>query len=237
MIYTVTQIQIKEAGMKIDQIEHVDIKRKKDLLEIQRKIALNSKILDQFEDLEVIGGVDQAFFDDKIISGIVLLDYNSLDIINRVYTVMGVDFPYIPGLLAFREAPSIIKAFSKLRKKPDLLMVDGCGINHPRFAGLATHVGVELDVPTIGVAKKILCGKFEHEPEKVDDFSLISYKDKKVGAIFKSKKNCNPIIIAPGHKVSLESSIEIVRHCLKGYKLPEATRQAHLYVSEVKKSL
>ena len=129
---------------------------RKDLLEIQKTIASKSITLDRFEKIKIIGGVDQAFLDDKIISGIVLLDYNSLEIIDKVYTVMDVDFPYIPGLLAFREAPSIIKAYAELNTKPDLLVVDGCGINHPRFAGLATHVGVELDVPTVGVAKKIL---------------------------------------------------------------------------------
>jgi len=210
---------------------------RKDLLEIQKTIASKSITLDRFEKIKIIGGVDQAFLDDKIISGIVLLDYNSLEVIDKVYTVLDVNFPYISGLLAFREAPSIIKAYAELKTKPDLLMVDGCGINHPRFAGLATHVGVELDVPSVGVAKKILCGKYEHEPKTVNDLSLISYKDKKVGAIFKSKKNCNPLIIAPGHRVSLKSSIDIVRHCLRGYKLPEPTRLAHNYVGEVKKEL
>ncbi len=210
---------------------------RKDLLKIQKTIASKSITLDRFEKIKIIGGVDQAFLDDKIISGIVLLDYNSLEIIDKVYTVMDVDFPYIPGLLAFREAPSIIKAYAELKTKPDLLVVDGCGINHPRFAGLATHVGVELDVPTVGVAKKILCGKYNREPKEVNDLSLISYKDKKVGAIFKSKKNCNPLIIAPGHRVSLKSSIDIVRHCLRGYKLPEPTRLAHNYVSDLKKEL
>ncbi|MDY6965450.1 MAG: deoxyribonuclease V [Halobacteriota archaeon] len=208
-----------------------------DMLRIQENIALKTVTSDQLDRLVVIGGVDQAFYDDKIISGIVLLDYDSLEELESVYTVMDVDFPYIPGFLAFREAPSVIEAFSRLKIKPDMLIVDGCGINHPRFAGLATHVGVELDIPTIGVAKKILCGDFKKEPQEVGEFSEIAYKGRRVGAIFKSKKNCNPIIIAPGHKVSLESSIKIVRHCLKGYKLPEATRLAHQYAGYTKREL
>ena len=106
-----------------------------DLIKIQERVASEAITSDQFGKLEVIGGVDQAFLDDKIISGIVLLDYNSLEPIDSVYVVMDTNFPYIPGFLAFREAPSIIDAYSKLRTKPDLLMVDGCGINHPRFAG------------------------------------------------------------------------------------------------------
>lgn len=210
---------------------------RKDLLNIQKTIASKSEISDQFGKVEVIGGVDQAFLEDKIISAIVLLNYDSMEQIGSVYTVMDVDFPYIPGFLAFREAPSIIDAFSKLNKKPDMLMVDGCGINHPRFAGLATHVGVELDIPTIGVSKKILCGEFETEPKKVGEISEISYKAKRVGALFKSKNKCNPIIVAPGHKVSVSTSIEIVRHCLRGYKLPEPTRLAHLYAGNAKKNI
>ncbi|MDY6959511.1 MAG: endonuclease V, partial [Halobacteriota archaeon] len=138
-----------------------------ELLKIQEFIALKTLLKDDFEELKVIGGVDQAFLGDRIISGIVLLDYATMDKIEEVYAVMDVDFPYIPGLLSFREAPSIIEAFGKLKRVPDILMVDGCGINHPRFAGLATHVGVELDIPTIGVAKKILCGEYKKKPEEV----------------------------------------------------------------------
>ncbi|MDY6959451.1 MAG: endonuclease V, partial [Halobacteriota archaeon] len=157
--------------------------------------------------------------------------------IEEVYTVMDVDFPYIPGLLSFREAPSIIEAFGKLKRVPDILMVDGCGLNHPRFAGLATHVGVELDIPTIGVAKKILCGEYKKKPEEVGEISEIIYKERIVGALLKSKKNCNPLIIAPGHKVSVTSAIKITCSCLRGYKLPEPTRQAHLYAGSIKRRL
>jgi len=154
-----------------------------EMLKIQECIASKAVVEDKFDELKVIGGVDQAFQDDKIISGLVLLDYDSMEQIDNVYTIMDVDFPYIPGLLSFREAPSIIEAFRKLDKKPEILMVDGCGINHPRFAGLATHIGVELDIPTIGVAKNILCGEFRTKPEKVGEMSEISYKGKIVGAI------------------------------------------------------
>ncbi|MDY6931050.1 MAG: deoxyribonuclease V [Halobacteriota archaeon] len=208
-----------------------------ELLMIQDLIASKAILKDDFEKLNIIGGVDQAFFEDKIISGIVLLDYTTMDKIEEVYTVMDVNFPYIPGLLSFREAPSIIEAFGKLKRLPDILMVDGCGINHPRFAGLATHVGVELDIPTIGVAKKILCGQYKAKPEEVGEICGIFYKGKTVGTILKSKKNCNPLIIAPGHKISVNSSLEIVKTCLRGYKLPEPTRQAHMYAGSIKRRL
>jgi deoxyribonuclease V len=204
-------------------------------IEIQKKIASKALIEDKFRGVRAVAGVDQAFFDERIISGIVILDYNSLEMMESLYSIARVKFPYIPTFLSFREGPAIIKAFSLLRKRPDLLMVDGCGIVHPRFAGLATHVGVVLNIPTIGIAKRLLCGEYERVPEEENEYSIISYNGRSVGALLKSKKNCNPIVISPGHRVSLSTSIEMVKHCLKGYKLPETTRHAHIYVNEVKK--
>lgn len=207
------------------------------LYKIQRDIANRAIVEDDFERLETVAGVDQAFIGDKIISGIVVLNLRSHNPLERVYSVMKADFPYIPGLLAFREGPAVIDCFSKLNEKPNMLMVDGCGINHPRFAGLATHVGVSLDIPTIGVSKNLLCGSYKHIPERVNDFSIISYEEREVGVIFKSKRGCKPIIVAPGHRVSLETAADIVRLCLTKYKLPEPTRQADRYVNSVKREI
>lgn len=129
-----------------------------------------------------------------------------------------------------------MNAYQKLKTKPDLLLVDGAGINHPRGAGLATHVGVALDVPTIGITKKILCGKGD-EPPEVGEASPLIFKTKTVGWLLKSAKNCRPIIVAPGHRISLESSLVIVKSCLRGHKLPEPSRLAHEYANAIKKEL
>ncbi len=235
------------------------------LYSIQREIASKAIIEDrQHKELTVIAGADQAFFykdidveepgarararvkatpegqegegQEMIISAVVLLEYPSLKLLHHSSAVMPVEFPYIPGLLSFREAPAIIEAFLKLDSgaKPDLLMIDGCGINHPRFAGLATHVGVMLDIPTIGVAKNILCGSGSI-PSEPGEASLIEYNGRAVGYYFKSKKGCRPIIVAPGHKVSLPTSLAIVRSCIRTHKLPEPTRLAHLCVNRLKK--
>ncbi|MDI6888189.1 MAG: endonuclease V [Methanocellales archaeon] len=191
---------------------------------------------DRFETLKGVAGVDQAFFDDKVISGIVVLDYETMDALEKIHSIEEVDFPYIPTFLSFREGPAIVSAFRTLKNKPDLLMVDGCGINHPRRAGLATHVGVALDTPTIGVAKRLLCGVVK-TPTKVDECNPILLDGKHVGASLLSKSGCNPIYIAPGHRVSLRTTIKIVKHCLRGYKLPEPIRVAHEYVGRVSKRL
>ena len=206
------------------------------LIRAQEIVSSRALVEDKFGELKKIAGVDQAFLDDKIISGIVILDYDTMDVVEKKHSIKDVDFPYIPSFLSFREGPAIISAFRSLKTIPDLLMVDGCGINHPRSAGLATHIGVALDIATIGVAKKLLCGTVD-KPMNIGEHSLIILHDQYVGASLLSKKGCNPIIIAPGHKVSLSSTIDIVRYCLRGQKLPEPIRIAHKYVGDIKRKL
>lgn len=224
------------------------MKNTEELYSIQKEIASNAIIEDKLSlnELNIIAGADQAFFyeskkntedivrREKIISAVVVLEYPSMKFIDYSYSVMPVDFPYIPGLLSFREAPAIINAFHVLKNKPDLLVIDGCGINHPRFAGLATHVGVTLNIATIGVAKNLLCGIGE-VPMKEGEAHVIKYKDREIGYYLKSKKGCKPLIVAPGHKVSLKTSLWLIKNCIRKHKLPEPTRIAHLCANKIKK--
>jgi deoxyribonuclease V len=224
------------------------MKPTEELYRIQEEIASKVVIEDKLslKELKLVAGADQAFFyeskndtedkdrQEKIISAVVVLEYPSMQFIDYSYSAMPVDFPYIPGLLSFREAPAIINAFNTLKNKPDLLVIDGGGINHPRFAGLATHVGVILDVATIGVAKNLLCGNGEVPGEEGEEY-VIKYEGQDIGYYLKSKKGCKPIIVAPGHKVSLETSLKIIKNCHKVHKLPEPTRIAHLYANKIKK--
>ncbi len=204
------------------------------LLSAQKLAAERAVIRDDFAPIKLIAGADQAFAGDMMLSGIVVLNYPSLEIVERVFSIEQVIFPYIPTFLSFREGPAIMSAFEKLKNRPDILMVDGAGINHPRRAGIATHIGVALDVPTIGITKKLLCGSGE-EPVEVGEASPLLYEARKVGWLLKSIKRGRAIIVAPGHRVSLESSLSIVRSCLRGHKLPEPARLAHLYANEEKK--
>ncbi len=206
------------------------------LIAVQKLIAEKAIIKDDFGKLRLIAGVDQAFMDDRIISGIVILDYKSLEVVERVYSTLIVDFPYIPTFLSFREGSAIVNTFKKLKLIPDILMVDGAGINHPRSAGLATHVGVALDVPTIGITKRILCGSGE-EPSLVGEANPLIYKGRIVGWLLKSSKRGRAIVIAPGHRVSLDSSLLITKATLRSHKLPEPTRLAHEYANGLKKNL
>ena len=221
------------------------MKTTEELYRIQEEIASKAVIVDKLNPkLKLIAGADQAFFydskaenkreEEKIISAVVVLEYPSMKLITYSHSVMPVDFPYIPGLLSFREAPAIITAFRALKIKPDLLVIDGGGINHPRFAGLATYVGVILDVATIGVTKNILCGNGEL-PDEEGDACMIKYKGKEIAYYLKSRKGSRPIIVAPGHKVSLATSLMLIKNCIRKHKLPEPTRIAHLCANKIKK--
>ena len=194
-------------------------------IEIIKKLSLK----DEFKKIERIVGFDQAFLNDKIISAAVVCDYNSLEIIEKKYVVEEVKIPYIPGFLSFREGPAITKAYRKLKTKPDIVMIDGNGILHPIKAGLATHVGIILNTPTIGVAKSLLLGVVKNRRVYVDG-EVRGYE-------LYTKKGCKPIYVSPGHKISLKTSVKVVKDCVRGHKLPEPLRLAHLYANEVKSIL
>ena len=204
------------------------------LLEVQRKIASRVDLSDSYS-TESVAGIDQAFLDGRIVSGAVVLG-PTLEVIGRASCIMSAAFPYIPGLLSFREGPAAIRAVRKLSPKPTLLFVDGCGINHPRMVGLASFIGVLNNMPTIGVMKNVLCGEGEL-PEKFGQAAPLLHNGKQVGHLLKSKDGCRPIIIAPGHRISMQSSLELVRRHLVDHKLPEPCWLAHIHVNQVKREL
>ena len=146
------------------------------LLAAQKRVAESVIVKDEFSKIRMIAGVDQAFIDDTIISGIVVLRYDSFEIVERVHSIQHATYPYIPTFLSFREGEIIVNTCRKLNTTPDLLMVDGAGINHPRKAGIASHVGVALDLPTIGITKRILCGSGK-EPINVGEATPLFYKN------------------------------------------------------------
>lgn len=199
-------------------------KLKKEQIELAKKIITR----DEFSKIDTIAGVDQAFFNNKIISAIVVCDYKTIEVIEREYVIVDAEFKYMPGLLCFREGPAIIEVFKKLKTKPDILLVEGHGIAHIRKLGLASYVGLMLDQPTIGVAKNLLHGK------NVD--KAIYIKNEIRGYELKTREGSKPVYVSPGYNVSLKSSLEIVKNCLKEkHKLPEPLYLAHRYVNKVKK--
>ncbi len=196
----------------------------------QIKLAKEVVCRDEFDKVKLVAGVDQAFIGDEVISAIVVCDYKTLKPVEEKYAIVKTDVPYIPGYLSYREAPAIVEAYGKLEQKPDVLIVDGNGILHPRRIGMASHVGILLDVPTIGVAKTFLLGeKMDHEimvGNEVRGFELIT------------KEHARPIYVSIGHKIGLGSSVRIVKDCLVyPHKLPEPLHLAHRKADDLREQL
>lgn len=185
-----------------------------------------------------IAGADISFnkYSDIVYAGIVVFSYPDMKIIGNATAISRTTFPYISGLLAFREIPALLEAWKKLTVKPDVMVLDGQGIAHERRLGIATHFGLITDVPSIGSAKSRLYGKYD-EPANIPLAESPMYdKGEQIGVAIRSKKNCNPIYVSPGHKVSMEQSVAIIKNCLRGYRIPEPTRQAHLLVNKIRVS-
>ena len=208
------------------------------LREMQMKIAARVILEDRFrKPIKVITGFDASFLDDQAVVAAVSVNYNTLEVIERKVLKEKVHFPYIPTFLGFREGPLVTKLLKKLRVKPDVLMLDAQGVAHPLFCGCASHVGVLAQKPTIGVAKSLLCGEYREEPREVGAWVPLVYMGRVVGAVFKSKRGCRPLFVSPGHMISLASSIQIVKGCVRGYKLPEPLHLAHRLAVEKRKLL
>ncbi len=200
------------------------------LKEEQLKLAKKVVLKDSFEKLELIAGVDQAYNQDQVISAIVVCDYKTLEVKERIFAVVKVKIPYLEGFLAYREGQAISESYSKLENKPDVMIFDGNGILHPRRCGLASHMGVLLDQVSIGVAKKLLVGEVEGN---------IVYVEKVARAeLIVTREHSKPIYVSPGHKISLKTSAEIVKKCLRfPHKLPEPLHLAHRYADEIREKI
>lgn len=202
-----------------------------------QQIELASQVIREDRQLQdppaLIAGGDVGFEQGGEVTraAIVLLRYPSLELVEYQVARIATTMPYIPGFLSFREYPALLAAWDKLSQKPDLLFIDGHGISHPRRLGVASHFGMLVDVPTIGVAKKRLCGKFDPLGDEPGDKQPLIDKGEQLGWVLRSKKRCNPLFIATGHRVSTDSALMWVQRCMAGYRLPEPTRWADAVAS------
>jgi deoxyribonuclease V len=199
----------------------------RELKKEQLKLAKKVVVKDDFDELRYVGGCDQAFFDNKVISAVVVLELDTLKLVEKKFAVADAPIQYIPGFLSYRESPAIVAAVSKLEQKPDVLMIDANGILHPRRIGMASHVGILLDMPTIGVAKKLLLG------EEKDGKVFVEGEARAMA--MKTKEHAKPIYISPGHRVSLKTAADTVKKCMvEKHKLPEPLHEAHKYCNKVR---
>ncbi len=189
-----------------------------------------------------VAGLDCAFSKDgeHIFAAIIVLKMPSREVVETVSARKPVSFPYIPGLLSFREAPVCLAAVEKLTTTPDVFLIDGQGIAHPRRLGLAAHLGLFLNKPTIGCAKSRLTGRFTVPGPEKGDFSPLTDSssgaaEETIGVVLRTRTNVKPLFISVGHKCTLDDSIAITLACTTRYRLPEPTRLAHNHVSQIKR--
>lgn len=230
---------------------------REDMTALQREIAAVAEFVDRHsvdvaalgddgESSPLVAGVDQAFVDDRAVSAAIVLQGG--EVIDRAHAAVDLEHPYIPGLLAFREGGSILAAFAELSVRPDVALFDGSGRIHYREAGLATHVGVVLDLPSIGVAKRLLCGRprgstadlpagsrvpIEANEEITADTGTVVGHAVQTRQFDGPNRHVNPVYVSPGHRVGADTAASIVLACAVGYKLPEPIRLADAYAAEL----
>lgn len=190
---------------------------------------------DQLQPVRLVAGVDVGFAENGTVTraAVAVLSFPSLQIQETAVIYRPTTFPYVPGLLSFREVPAILEALSQLAVLPDLLLCDGQGIAHPRRFGLACHLGLLSNIPAIGVAKTRLTGYHEPVPDERGAWQPLRHRGKVVGAALRTREKVKPVFVSVGHRVSLETAIHYVMACTTRYRLPETTRAAHRLASDL----
>jgi len=195
---------------------------------IQQELAKEVIICDQLDTVQYVAGVDMGFEESGSISrsAVAVLSFPDLQLVEQAIAYRPTTFPYVPGFLSFREIPAVLDALAKLTIAPDLILCDGQGIAHPRRFGIACHLGLLIDVPTIGVAKSLLVGKHEELPLERGAWKPLLHRGETIGAVLRSRTGVKPLYVSSGHRVSLPSAIDYVMRCTPKYRLPETTRWA-----------
>jgi deoxyribonuclease V len=208
----------------------------KEAIEVQRQLASKVRFTAMRKKQAIVAGLDCAFSKDgkRIFASAVVIDLSDFSIIETATATREVDFPYIPGLLSFREAPACIDAIEKLKSTPDIFIVDGQGIAHPRRLGIASHIGLLIDKPTIGCAKSRLIGTFEEPGNKKGNFSPLVDSDEEIGVVLRTRTDVKPVFVSVGHKCTQDDAISGVLQCTTKYRLPEPGRLAHQLVGRAK---
>ncbi len=208
------------------------------MIALQRELSSKVVLQKLVGQPKLVAGFDLSFLSkEEALAVGVVLNFETLEIVELKWTISKVKIPYIPGLLSFREGPAILKVYSMLKNEPDLLFFDGQGIAHPRHLGLASHMALELGKPSIGVAKSHLYGTYEMPEKKRGNYTYLYDKDRRIGVVLTTKDNVKPLFVSPGSYVNLEDCIEYTLKTSMGYKLPEPTRIADFYTKKLKKEV
>jgi len=207
-------------------------------IQLQKQLAYEVVAEDRFDaPVKTVAGIDLGYDakNDTSRAAVVVLSFPELELIEKSEAILPIQFPYVPGLLSFRETPVAIKALEKLTVAPDLILCDGQGLAHPRRFGIACHIGLIIDVPTIGVAKSLLVGKFENLGETRGSIAPLVHRSEQVGVALRTKDKVQPVYVSIGHRISLKTATDFVLQCAPKYRLPETTRLADKLASYRKK--
>lgn len=210
----------------------------KQAVQLQKELAGKLQLKPMNKAPRTVAGIDCAFSKDRkrICAAIVIIQLPDFEVIETVSAIDETKIPYIPGLLSFREAPVCIMAAEKISKTPDLFLVDGQGIAHPRRLGIASHLGLFLDKPTIGCAKSRLTGSHKQVKQQKGCWTPLIDNNETIGAVLRTRTNVKPLFVSPGNKCSLQNAVDYTLACCDKYRLPEPARLAHKTVTELKKT-
>ncbi len=194
---------------------------------IQKKLADLVSTTDNFTKIEQIAGVDVGYKNNRARAAVVVFSFPEMNILDYEVSEGEIGFPYVPGLLSFREIPHLLQVLEKLKIQPHLVIVDGQGIAHPLRFGVASHLGILTGIPTIGCAKSRLIGTHQEPGEEKGSFTYLYDSDEIIGAVMRTRAKVSPVYLSCGHKISLETAVEYVFKCTGKYRLPEPIRSAH----------
>ncbi|MBD2432261.1 MULTISPECIES: deoxyribonuclease V [Fischerella] len=220
--------------MKISQ-RHAWTLSVEEAIAIQEQMQTEVITSDQLQQpVQYVAGVDMGFEADGTISraAVAVLSFPELELQETSLARRPTSFPYIPGFLSFREIPAVLDALEKIKITPDLILCDGQGIAHPRRFGIACHLGIIVDIPTIGVAKSLLVGKHQELPDTRGSWQPLTHKGEIVGAVLRTRVGVKPVYVSSGHRISLPTAIDYVLRCTPKYRLPETTRIADKLASD-----
>ena len=210
----------------------------------QQAIRLQERLRDrvEFSDrpgrIRYVAGADMAFDPETEVAfgGVIVYRFPELEEVERRMARRKLRFPYVPGLLSFRETPILLAAFARLKTAPDLILIDGHGRAHPRLFGIACHIGVLFDKPTIGCAKSLLVGEHVEPDSRAGSAAPLYFHGERVGVVLRTRDHVKPIYVTQGHGVSLKTAVKLVRKCLDGYRIPKPTREADRYVGDLRRA-